>query len=1389
MATAGKTVGFTDKDYVDNEFIDIASAPDEEYLKGDGTWATAAEIIGVGLLLDTLGDVTLTTPADDDFLIYDTATSQWKNEASSTIPTSIGLGTADSVAFGDLSLTGNLVVGGTRTILNTEVLGIVDPLITLQTAADGGPLTIDSNKDVGLGMQYFDGSAKTAFLGFDDSEAKLTFVPDATITNEVVSGAKGTIVADLEGTITAQGDTELYALSQVTSAADKGIQFTGSGTAATYDLTIAGKALLDDADAATQRLTLGLGSVATHSLSSVVAMTASQVPGYLQHLDPASVSILKSGLGTIATHSLSSVLGLLGEPRLPNYITPTTRSILKFGLGTIATHSLSSVLALTQQQIPQVSTRTKLILKSGLGTAATHSLSSILGLIGEPRLPNYITPTTRNILKSGLGTIATHSLSSVLSMMSSTKSLSGMKDIDITDVYTDDIIVYDGIRWVNQKPPNAAGLRALGLGTIATHSLSSVLALLGEPRLPNYISPTTRNILKTGLGTIATHSLSSVVAMMSSTQSISGMKDIDITNATTNDVIVYDGIRWVNQTAPTARLSLGLGSVATHSLSNILAMASGSASASYDPATKNILKAGLGTIATHSLSSVLGLIGEPRLPNYISPTTERILRQGLGTIATKSFATVLSSFDHNTTLKALQDTVVDSATVADNDFLIYNIGDSKWYNRSAATSRTKMGVAIGTDVFAQPSATGSLPLPVGTTGQQTGSQGAIRYNTTLSAFEGYNGSAWGALADPNVSSITRTTYTATGGETSVNVTYTINQLSVYLNGVKLLQDVDFTASNGTSITGLTALAATDHIDFVDYGIFNSADVVPLSTGGTFLGDIFAPNIGTIAKHSLSSVLAMMSSTTSISGMKDIDITGVSTNDVIVYDGIRWVNQTPSTARLSLGLGTIATHSLSSVLAIASGSASATYSPATKNILKAGLGTIATHSLSSVIAMARGAGPTEREVIQLIGETVTGTFVDDLFPVTLTDFVSAANGGTFLGDIFAPNIGTIAKHSLASVLAMARGASPTEREVIQLIGENVTPATDFVSKASGGTFLGDIFASNLSGTNTGDQTLPTDFVSKASGGTFSGNIDASNLSGTNTGDQTLPTDFVSAASGGAFSGNISATNLSGTNTGDQTLPTDFVSAANGGTFSDKVMISKVSAGFTADSHFKLENLGDVDQDRTGILWRTRSANGGKAWFGFEKMLNYGRGDFVWMLDNAQDDNTVTTTDEMLRLRHLTGSLEPGADNTQDLGSGSKRWNTVYGRATSANWSDLAERYEADKYYDEGTVLAIGGEKEVTEYVKGMPFAGVVSIHPGLRMNDKLEYEDNPNFPYICLKGRIPVKINGTVKKGDYIITDDAGRGKSIGKQPNVNVMHDLIGIALSNSNSEFVEVKI
>ena len=138
----------------------------------------------------------------------------------------------------NLSVTGDLTVSGTTTTVNSTVMTVVDPIMTLQTASGGGALSSDSNKDVGLAMQYFSGTAKTAFLGYDDSAGKLTFIPEASISSEVVSGTVGTIVANLEGTIqtAAQGNiTSLGTLTGLTIANGGNIGSAGDTDAIAID--------------------------------------------------------------------------------------------------------------------------------------------------------------------------------------------------------------------------------------------------------------------------------------------------------------------------------------------------------------------------------------------------------------------------------------------------------------------------------------------------------------------------------------------------------------------------------------------------------------------------------------------------------------------------------------------------------------------------------------------------------------------------------------------------------------------------------------------------------------------------------------------------------------------------------------------------------------------------------------------------------------------------------------------------------------------------------------------------------------------------------------------------------------------------------------------------
>ena len=82
--------------------------------------------------------------------------------------------------------------------------------------------------------------------------------------------------------------------------------------------------------------------------------------------------------------------------------------------------------------------------------------------------------------------------------------------------------------------------------------------------------------------------------------------------------------------------------------------------------------------------------------------------------------------------------------------------------------------------------------------------------------------------------------------------------------------------------------------------------------------------------------------------------------------------------------------------------------------------------------------------------------------------------------------------------------------------------------------------------------------------------------------------------------------------------------------------------------------------------------------------------------------------------------------------------------------MAEKYLTDEEYEVGTVVMIGGDKEVTKCQPGFRSIGVVSENPAFMMNKDLE-----GGTYIALKGRVPVKVIGPVRKGDRLVSGSDG----------------------------------
>lgn len=135
---------------------------------------------------------------------------------------------------------------------------------------------------------------------------------------------------------------------------------------------------------------------------------------------------------------------------------------------------------------------------------------------------------------------------------------------------------------------------------------------------------------------------------------------------------------------------------------------------------------------------------------------------------------------------------------------------------------------------------------------------------------------------------------------------------------------------------------------------------------------------------------------------------------------------------------------------------------------------------------------------------------------------------------------------------------------------------------------------------------------------------------------------------------------------------------------------------------------------------------------------------------------------------------------NIGSSATPFNTVHATATTAQYADVAERFAADQEYLPGTVVELGGEMEITKAVDELSenVFGVISTRAAYLMNSGAGTDST--HPPIAMTGRVPVRVTGSIRKGDRLVA--AGNGLARAARANEATAFNVIGRALENKAS-------
>ena len=170
-----------------------------------------------------------------------------------------------------------------------------------------------------------------------------------------------------------------------------------------------------------------------------------------------------------------------------------------------------------------------------------------------------------------------------------------------------------------------------------------------------------------------------------------------------------------------------------------------------------------------------------------------------------------------------------------------------------------------------------------------------------------------------------------------------------------------------------------------------------------------------------------------------------------------------------------------------------------------------------------------------------------------------------------------------------------------------------------------------------------------------------------------------------------------------------------------------------------------------------------------------------LDGATANATVAKTLTINSGDAVTGLINGGTSGVGNIGASGAVFNTVFAKATTAEYADMAERFHADAEYTSGTVVELGGINEITlcqDELSDKVF-GVVSTKAAYLMNGGAG--TNATHPPIAMTGRVPVNVMGFITKGDRLVS--AGNGVARSANLDETTAFNVIGRALESKTDE------